>query len=203
MRRTSVTLTSLRSRPRRGPTWGATRAEGVRSVSVEPVDTLSGRDRALEELYAANYVRLVRLAVLLVRDADQAEDLVQDCFVEVYRRWGSVDEAKAPAYLRQSVFNRARSALRHRSVVERADLPGPSTAPAAEATAMERARRRTVLDALQQLPDRQREVLALRHYLQLSEREIAEALGISQGAVKSHASRGAAALRGLLAEEDR
>ena len=57
------------------------------------------------------------------------------------------------------------------------------------------ARRRAVIDALARLPRRQREVLALRYYLDLSEREIAETLRISQGAVKSHASRGAAALR--------
>jgi RNA polymerase sigma factor (sigma-70 family) len=56
-------------------------------------------------------------------------------------------------------------------------------------------RRRAVIDALAELPRRQREVLALRYYLDLSEREIAETLGISAGAVKSHASRGAAALR--------
>jgi RNA polymerase sigma factor (sigma-70 family) len=61
-------------------------------------------------------------------------------------------------------------------------------------------RRRMVLDALQQLPRRQREVLALRYYLDLSEAEIADALGISRGAVKSHASRGSAALRPILEE---
>ncbi len=57
------------------------------------------------------------------------------------------------------------------------------------------AQRRAVIDAMARLPRRQREVLALRYYLDLSEREIAETLGISPGAVKSHASRGADALR--------
>jgi RNA polymerase sigma factor (sigma-70 family) len=62
-----------------------------------------------------------------------------------------------------------------------------------------------VLDAMRALPERQREVLALRYYLDLSEAEIADALGISRGAVKSHASRGSATLRSLLSEylEDR
>ena len=60
------------------------------------------------------------------------------------------------------------------------------------------ARRESVLDALRQLPGRQREVLALRYYLDLSEADIAETLGISRGAVKSHASRGVAALRTLM-----
>ena len=57
-----------------------------------------------------------------------------------------------------------------------------------------------MLDALEALPRRQREVIALRYYVDLSEAEIADALGISRGAVKSHASRGAATLRGLLAD---
>jgi RNA polymerase sigma factor (sigma-70 family) len=57
-----------------------------------------------------------------------------------------------------------------------------------------------VLDALRALPERQREVLALRYYLDLSEAEIAETLGISKGAVKTHASRGAATLRAQMEE---
>jgi RNA polymerase sigma factor (sigma-70 family) len=67
------------------------------------------------------------------------------------------------------------------------------------------ARRTAVLDAMRALPERQREVLALRYYLDLSEAEIADARGISRGAVKSHASRGSATLRSLLSEylEDR
>ncbi len=70
-----------------------------------------------------------------------------------------------------------------------------SAAPGADEAALARDRRTAVLEALQALPRRQREVLALRHYLDLSEAEIADALGISRGSVKTHASRGAAALR--------
>ena len=61
-------------------------------------------------------------------------------------------------------------------------------------------RRRAVLDAMATLPQRQREVIALRHYAELSEAEIADTLGISRGAVKSHASRGSAALRERLSD---
>jgi len=71
-------------------------------------------------------------------------------------------------------------------------------APGADTASLDSERRRAVLDALRALPQRQREVLTLRYYLDFSEREIAQTLGISQGAVKSHASRGAAALRQLL-----
>jgi RNA polymerase sigma-70 factor (sigma-E family) len=160
-------------------------------------------DEALELLYAAHWRRLVRLAVLLVRDVGTAEEIVQECFVAVHARWSRLDDPdKALAYLRQSVVNRSRSHLRHLAVVrrhiEREQAPEPT--PGADHPAYDQARRATVLAALRSLPRRQREVLALRYYMELSEAEIADTLGISRGAVKSHASRGAAALRAQLGD---
>ena len=161
-------------------------------------ETAIDADTALEQLYAAHYTGLVRMAVLLLRDQGLAEDVVQDCYVAMHARWDRIDPAKAPAYLRQSVVNRSRSALRHRSVVARhRPEPLPDGAPADESV-LRTERRSTVLDALSELPARQREVLVLRYYLDLSEADIATTLGISRGAVKSHASRGAAALRARL-----
>jgi RNA polymerase sigma factor (sigma-70 family) len=93
------------------------------------------------------------------------------------------------------VVNRARSALRHLKVVAQHPAEAPIDAPGADDHVLRGVRRRQVIDALARLPRRQREVLVLRHYLDLSEKEIAETLRISSGAVKSHASRGAAALR--------
>jgi RNA polymerase sigma factor (sigma-70 family) len=87
-------------------------------------------------------------------------------------------------------------------VVERyvaRQAPVAAPADSAEVPALVGDRRNAVLDALRALPTRQREVLVLRHYLELSEAEIAETLGISRGSVKAHASRGSAALRQLLA----
>ncbi|MFB9311853.1 SigE family RNA polymerase sigma factor [Nocardioides plantarum] len=159
-------------------------------------------DAAVEALYAAHWRRLVRLSVLLVRDVGTAEEVVQDAFVALHGRWRRLrDPDKALAYLRQAVVNRSRSVLRHRGVVDRhaARDRAPEPLPSAEAPALARDRRETVLDAMRALPQRQREVLALRYYLDLSEADIADALGISRGAVKSHASRGSAALRTLLA----
>ncbi len=159
-------------------------------------------DEALEQLYAAHWRELVRLAVLLLRDVGAAEEVVQDAFVAAHARWDRLrDPAKALAYLRQSVVNRSRSSLRHRAVVRRhlAAQPPPATAAGADERSLVADRRAAVLDAMRALPERQREVLALRHYLDLSEAEIADALGISRGAVKSHASRGSARLRELLA----
>ncbi|WP_372728409.1 SigE family RNA polymerase sigma factor [Nocardioides sp.] len=158
-------------------------------------------DTALEQLYAAHWRRLVRLSVLLVHDPGTAEEIVQDAFVAVHARWRKLREPDlALAYLRQSVVNRSRSALRHHAVVRRhlEHAAPPAPAAGADESSLAAARRTAVLQALQQLPRRQREVLALRHYLELSEAEIAETLGISRGAVKSHASRGSAALRDLL-----
>ncbi len=169
-------------------------------------------DTALEQLYAAHWRSLVRLAVLVVGDLAQAEEITQDAFVAVHARWRRLrDPDKALAYLRQTVVNRSRSALRHRAVVDRhAQATGPTEAstaalPGSDEAAVAAERRGRVLAALQDLPDRQREVMALRYYAGLSEAEIADALGISRGAVKSHASRGAASLRSALTDylEDR
>ena len=171
-----------------------------------PVRPVTDADTCVEQLYAAHWRSLVRLSVLLVRDVGTAEEVVQDAFVAMHGRWSKLrDPDKALAYLRQAVVNHSRSALRHRAVVERhVRREGGLVVlheAGADAASMTAARRDAVLDALRQLPTRQREVLALRYYLDLSEVEIAEALGISTGAVKSHASRGAAALRTHLATD--
>jgi RNA polymerase sigma-70 factor (sigma-E family) len=167
-------------------------------------------DTALEQLYALHWRSLVRLAVLVVRDQAQAEEITQDAFIALHARWRRLrDPDKALAYLRQTVVNRSRSALRHRAVVHRhAQATGSAPAvglPGSDETAVAAERRDRVLTALQALPARQREVMALRYYAGLSEAEIADALGISRGAVKSHAFRGAAALRASLTDylEDR
>jgi RNA polymerase sigma-70 factor (sigma-E family) len=153
-------------------------------------------DAAVEQLYASHYGRLVRLSVLLVGDPETAEEVVQDSFVAMHGRWRSLREPdQGLAYLRQTVVNRSRSVLRHRGVRARhVPVPVPDL-PGADEDVLVTERRAFVLDAMRGLPDRQREVLALRYYLDLSEADIAQTLGISKGAVKSHASRGVAALR--------
>lgn len=155
-----------------------------------------GADQAVTHLYAAHYRSLVRLAALLLRDTAAAEEVVQDSFVAMHGAWRRLsDPDRALAYLRQSVVNRSRSALRHRSVVERnAPRPAPHVS-SAEDGALAALEHAEMLAALRLLPQRQREVLVLRYYADLSEAEIADAIGISRGAVKSHASRGMAALR--------
>jgi RNA polymerase sigma-70 factor (sigma-E family) len=162
-----------------------------------------GADEAVTNLYAAHYRALVRLATLLLHDVAAAEDVVQDAFVGMHRAWRRLRSPDAAlGYLRQSVVNGARSALRKRGTATKylAGQALPATAASAEHGALDRLDYAAVTAALRKLPDRQREALVLRYYGDLSEAQIAAAMGISQGAVKSHASRGMAALRTALAD---
>lgn len=153
----------------------------------------------LRELYDAQWSGMVRLASLMLGSSDRAEEIVQDGLVAVHQRRDQFDSlGHAGAYLRMTVVNRCRSAHRHRAVVNRYrpdPTPGVET-PEAAATRQET--HDEVMEALRSLPQRQREVLILRFYSEASEAEIAETLGISRGAVKSHAHRGVQALRGVL-----
>jgi RNA polymerase sigma-70 factor (sigma-E family) len=171
----------------------------VRSATAMPVERWDADD-AVTQLYAAHYSSLVRLAALLVRHSGEAEEIVQDGFVAMHAKWRRLnDRDKALGYLRRTVVNGARSAQRRYVVADRHASAAASEAhrhePSAEQHALSAETRATVMDALDQLPTRQREVLILRYYSDLSEKAIADALGISPGSVKSHASRGVAALR--------
>ena len=159
-------------------------------------------DRAVTELYSEHYRALVRLAAMLVRDTQTAEEVVQDSFVAMHDGWQRLrDGEKALAYLRQAVVNRSRSVLRHRTVVDKNLQKAPPDMPSAEHGALVLLERHAVVAALRDLPDRQREAIVLRYYAGLSEAEIAAAMGISRGAVKSHTSRAMAALRTTLEQE--
>ncbi len=156
-------------------------------------------DDAVTMLYAQHYRGLVRLSTLLLRDAGAAEEVVQDAFVAMHGSWKRLrDEEKALAYLRQTVVNRSRSVLRRRVVADRYQPePDPDVA-SAEDSVMRRAESERVMAALRQLPPRQREALVLRYYGDLSEAQIAAAMKVSAGSVKTHTFRGMAALRSLL-----
>lgn len=156
-------------------------------------------DEAVVELYRTHYAGLVRLSAMLLGETGAAEEVVQDAFVAMHGTWNRLrDPDNALAYLRQAVVNRSRSKLRHRVVVDKHRPEPPPDVPSAEHFAVAAVERAEVMTALRALPRRQRETLVLRYYSDLSEAQIAEALGISQGAVKSHAFRGLAALRSVL-----
>ena len=156
-------------------------------------------DRAVLELYAEHYRSLVRLAAVLVRDTPTAEEIVQDAFVAMHGGWQRLRDAdKALVYLRQAVVNRSRSVLRNRMVVGPSLQKGPPDRPGAAHDALVALKRDSVRATLRELPDRQREAIVLRYYADLSEEEIAAAMGISRGAVRSHTARGMSALRAAL-----
>src|SRR5450432_3863832 len=156
-------------------------------------------DRAVTALYSTHYRSLVRLAALLLRDVATAEEVVQDSFVAMHGGWRRLrDSDKALSYLRQSVVNRSRSVLRHRVVVDRnAPKPAPDM-PSAEHGAIALLERSAVVAALRTLPPRQREALVLRYYGDLSEAQIATAMGISAQEVKSYTARAMITLRRVL-----
>jgi RNA polymerase sigma-70 factor (sigma-E family) len=159
-------------------------------------------DRAVTALYGTHYRALVRLAALLVRDTATAEEVVQDSFVTMHASWRRLrDSEKALSYLRQSVVNRSRSVLRHRVVVDKNAPKPPPDVPSAEQGAITELERSAVVAALRKLPERQREALVLRYYADLTEAQIASAMGISRGAVKSHTARGMSSLRAVLEPE--
>ncbi|MFJ6617436.1 SigE family RNA polymerase sigma factor [Kitasatospora sp. NPDC091335] len=150
----------------------------------------------LTDLYHAHRLGLVRMAVLLVDHQDLAEDVVQEAFTQLYQRHGEEldDLDNALGYLRTSVVNGARSMLRRRKTAREYVPPHVADAPSAEDHAVLNDEHRRVLVALQELTPRQREVLVLRYWSDMSEAQIAETLGLSQGAVKSTASRALDAL---------
>jgi len=154
------------------------------------------------EIYRDHYNQLVRLAVMLVHDVQTAEEVVQDAFEAMHLAWRRLRESeKALSYLRQAIVNRSRSVLRHRKVVE---MHAPKPAPdeqSAEHAALTLIERSAVTSALRTLPVRQREAVVLRYYGDFSEADIATAMGISRGAVKSHTARAMAALKSVLEQE--
>ena len=160
------------------------------------------RDIDLHALYNAHWRYLVRLAALMVDDVASAEDVVQDAFMALHRRADSLrDPDAALAYLRTSVVNLARSVLRRRQTVRKhLKVAEPEATAAADHDVLIRDEHRAALAAVRALPRHQREVLILRYWSGLSEREIAETLGISAGSVKSAASRGMSALQKTLGE---
>jgi len=174
----------------------------VAETVMGSIEAEKDSDELVCELYSTSYQSLVRLAAILLRDTAAAEEIVQDAFVAMNGAWRRLrDPDKALSYLRQSVVNRSRSVLRHRAVVDKyAPKPAPD-APSAEEGAIALLERSAVVAALRTLPARQREALVLRYYADLSEAQIASAMGISRGAVKSHMTRGMSALRSVLGQE--
>lgn len=152
------------------------------------------RETAVARVFEQNHAQMVRLAALLGA-ADEAEDVVGEAFYALYRRWDRLSSPDAALpYVRAAVVNQVKMRLRHRGVVERSPEQAPGEHRSAEAEVLVREDQREVVLALARLPRRQREAIVLRYWLDLSEADVAQAMGVSCGAVKTHTSRAMAAL---------
>jgi RNA polymerase sigma-70 factor (sigma-E family) len=152
-------------------------------------------------LFRTHRLELVRLARFMTGDLATAEDVVQDAFEQLQRRWPRLrDDASALAYARSCVLNGCRSVHR-RSAVARKHAPRLAAGAAAGPdTAELSAEHDAMMTALRALPRRQREVLVLRYYADLDVADVAGILGIGPSAVRSTATRGLAALARTLRE---
>jgi RNA polymerase sigma-70 factor (sigma-E family) len=151
-------------------------------------------DEAVESLFHAHYPRVVYTAFSLVGDWDLAEQLAQESYLRLWRRWPWIsDPQAAPMYLQRTVVNLSRETIRRR-VIERRVLRArelePAAAPTPDVAAVTALRR-----AVAALPMRKRECVVLRYLLGLSEAETADLLGISVGTVKSQTHKGLRQLR--------
>lgn len=153
----------------------------------------------LEQLgawFRVEYPGLLRFAYFVCGDAAQAEDLVQEAFVKLYRAGARSDEATIRAYARRTIVNLSRSAWRRRGTEQRAlrhQEPG-------EVAPHDPGPRDEVWRALLTLSPKQRAVMTLRFYEDMSQEEVADALGMSVGTVKQHTDRAMKALRARLGE---
>ncbi|MFF9915093.1 SigE family RNA polymerase sigma factor [Streptomyces sp. NPDC013457] len=202
----SVVRPLRRPRPAGGmpviaPVPAETRTAGVSGIP-SPRESTEGAVSAgtsvdhLTETYRAHYRSLLGLAALLLDDTASCEDVVQEAFIRVHSARKRVrDPEKTLAYLRQTVVNLSRSALRRRILgLKLLSKPMPDMASAEEG-AYDQLERDALIKAMRGLQRRQREVLVLRYFADMTEAQVAETLGISLGSVKAYGSRGIAALR--------
>ncbi len=164
-------------------------AAGARSHAQESAED------AVTALYQANALSLIRLAYVMLDDRPGAEDVVQEAFYGLYRRWDRLKDADhAIFYVRTAVLNGCRSALRRRAVRRRVLAAEPVPVASAEAEVLRGEQREEVIRALGRLPYRQREALVLRFYLDLPDEQIARVMGIRPSTVRSTVFRALDAL---------
>jgi RNA polymerase sigma-70 factor (sigma-E family) len=166
-------------------------------MDTETAAQTATAEEGVGALYRAQAVGLIRLAYLMLGDRAAAEDVVQDAFCGLYRHWDRLaGPGGALPYVRASVLNGCRTALRRRARGQVMVYQPPSGS--AEAAVLGREEREQVMRAVRRLPDRQREALVLRFYLDLPEPEIARVMGIRPGTVRSATHRALKALGRLL-----
>jgi RNA polymerase sigma-70 factor (sigma-E family) len=177
------------------PVWMTDAAPSRAAGSMRAnADAAIDVDSLVVDLFRREAPSLVRLARLFVDDRNAAEDLVQEAFIRLARSAHRLhDRAKAPAYLRSIVLNLARDHNRRGLVSLRHHLPADDQAAVEDEVTLREDQQR-VIDALRELPHRQRDCIVLRYYDELGIDDIANTLGISRNSVKTHLGRGLDAL---------
>lgn len=154
----------------------------------------------LDVLFRVHATALVRLATVLTRDRDVADELVQDAFVALARQAKRPQAGTELAYLRRTVINLSHGRHRRLAVARRYVGEQPIDFPAADVGVERRAVQQRVADAVRALPDRQRDCMVLRCYCDATDQEIAATLQVSVGTVKTHMHRARATLARELEE---
>lgn len=155
---------------------------------------------AVSALYTEHALAMIRLAHIILGNRAAAEDVVQDAFCGLYRRWAHIaNKDKAVSYVRSSVLNGCRTIMRQNRTGELTAQHQPAAA-SAEAAVLSAEERSELVSAMRRLPDRQRDVLVLRYYLDLTDEQIAGDLGLSINTIRSTRRRGLLSLQRQLRE---
>lgn len=160
------------------------------------------RDVGLRQLYERRHADMVRFAAFLTGDVVAAEDIAQDAFAKVFDGWDRINDLdRVDAYLKSTVVNLVRGGHRKQQVAERRATTHLTVVPSAEDDAVSQIGRERVLAAVSNLPLRQRACVVMRHWMRMTESEIAEVLELSVGSVRTHIKRGTESLKTSLGDE--
>jgi RNA polymerase sigma-70 factor (sigma-E family) len=166
----------------------------VGAAEPDPMDEM-------RDLYERCHADMVRFAAFLTGRVDAAEDIAQEAFLRVFDAWDRIDDPeRAQAYLRTTVVNLVRGGHRREQTAERNADRHLAAVPSAEEDALGELNRQRVLDAVAALPLRQRACVVMRHWMRMTETEIADTLEVSVGSVRTHAKRGTKALQTRLGD---
>lgn len=158
---------------------------------------MSAAEHDFGEFVAARATTLLRVAYLACGDEVEAEDLLQTALERTYRNWERVRHDSPEPYVRRVIVNAAISRARRRAILRIIPVRTP---PETQARSTDVDLRHLLMDALRALPPRQRAVIVLRYWEDLSEAQTADVLGCTVGTVKSQASKAMAKLRTALGE---
>ena len=156
----------------------------------------------MRRLYERRHADMVRFAAFLTGDVAAAEDVAQDAFAKMFDAWNSIDDLeRVDAYLKSTVVNLVRGGQRKQQVADNNLTPHLTVVPSAEDDAVGQIGRERVLAAVADLPLRQRACVVMRHWMRMTETEIASVLELSVGSVRTHIKRGTTTLKSTLGDQ--